>query len=90
MLDLYPDAVPVTPVTYCTSITTNGALDTNKVLVKMAGIFNQHCNNHTSPMLAASCAFEFGRDLIGFDMAEAWRMGVMCCVVSDKHPTRAA
>ena len=50
---------------YAIELTTNGKLDTDKVIRKM---------NTLSDTGSVSQAFEYGRELIGFDLAEVWRM----------------
>jgi len=57
---------------YANDISTNGKLDSNKVLIKMTAIKAAHCENSAS-RIATNIAFDYGRNLIGFDKAEAWR-----------------
>ncbi len=60
---------------YNKELTTNGNLDADKVLKKMNKLKAQFIAEGTEEGLAINFAFDYGRDLIGFDMAEAWRMG---------------
>ena len=73
---------------YSKEISTNGSLDAAKVLVKMNKLKAAHIDelnsrkykaSHFTPEFIVSSsinsAFNYGRDLIGFDMAEAWRIG---------------
>ena len=53
----------------------NGELDTNLVLLKMNSLRDRHLKDGMSKEYSIKRGFEFGRNLIGFDMSEAWKMG---------------
>jgi hypothetical protein len=59
---------------YAKDISTDGKLDNSKVLKKMTTLKNKHVEGGSTVKSALSCAFEYGRELIGFDRSEAWRL----------------
>lgn len=48
--------------------------DVTLVLYKMNDLYQQHLENGAIAELAASIVFDYGRDLIGFDICEGWRL----------------
>jgi len=62
---------------YAKSISSKqGNLVRSKVITKMSVLFNQHLAAGATKQLATNIAFEYGRDLIGFDAAETWRLSI--------------
>ena len=61
-------------MSYSSDITTNGELCEDKVLRKMNTLRDMGIAYGTPHLMAVNFAFEYGRSLLGFDMAEAWRM----------------
>ena len=59
-------------MSYSTEITTHGKLDDKKVFKKMTRLFEAHKEQGSPDKLAKSIAFDYGRELIGFDKAEQW------------------
>ena len=53
------------------------ANDLNTCLASASRLFHAHIKTNTKPAVAARYAFEYIRDLHGFDYAECWRLGIM-------------
>ena len=60
-------------MSYSKQLTTDGQLDDAKVLDKMDELFKIHSSDAPTAKYAINTAFEFGRELIGFDKADAWK-----------------
>jgi len=72
---------------YSNSLITNNKIDVKKVLIKMDFLKASHLKNGTTKKLSESIAFEFGRELIGFDVAEDWRIDQQWKTIPDSEMT---
>ncbi len=64
----------------------NKKINIDDVFKKMNHLKNQHLKQGSRLDFATTTAFEYGRELIGFDLAEAWRMGAIGVVRLEDTP----
>lgn len=54
----------------------DGTLVVDKVIKKMNDLYQRHTATGAGEKMAANIAFEYGRNLIGYDAAESWKSTV--------------
>jgi hypothetical protein len=62
---------------YTKDLTTDGKLDKSKVFLKMSKLRDAHMKDGTVVGTANNIAFEYGRELIGYDAAQEWLWKVL-------------
>jgi len=62
---------------YAIELTTEGRLDKAKVFAKMTKLRTAHLKNGARLSTANNIAFEYGREIVGYDAAEEWLKKVL-------------